>query len=86
MRLAAPGQWLLRPLRSMRAKLTLALALVVVVGLLNLRVYYWGARQRTADFSELSVAIERQSILTEVHNALEAQQRLVSLSAEAPPN
>src|SRR5690606_14248325 len=37
-------------------------------------------------FSELSVAIERQSILTEVHNALEAQQRLVSLSAEAQPN
>lgn len=82
MSLAARGRWLLRPLRSMRAKLIVALALVVLFGLANLRVYYWGARQRAADFRELAIAVERQSILTEVHNALEDQQRLVTESLQ----
>ncbi|HEX6068981.1 MAG TPA: response regulator, partial [Longimicrobiaceae bacterium] len=75
------GRWLARPLRSIRAKLIVALGVVSLVGLVNIGVYAWGARQRAADFRDLSLAIQRQSILTEVHNALEDQQRLVGLSA-----
>jgi signal transduction histidine kinase/DNA-binding response OmpR family regulator len=72
---------LARPFRSIRTKLLLAMGVVVLVALVNVAVSYWGARQRTATFQELSTAIRRQSLLTQVHNTLEEQRRVVGFTA-----
>src|SRR5690606_22213119 len=70
-----------RPFRSIRSKLLIALAVVVGVGLVNVAVSYWGGERRAATFEQLSLAIQRQSLLTEVHNTLEEQRRIVALTA-----
>src|SRR5690606_41485294 len=70
-----------RPFRSIRSKLMIALAVVVGVGLVNVAVSYWGGERRAATFEQLSLAIQRQSLLTEVHNTLEEQRRIVALTA-----
>src|SRR5690606_6297174 len=47
----------------------------------NVAVSYWGGERRAATFEQLSLAIQRQSLLTEVHNTLEEQRRIVALTA-----
>ena len=78
---------LIRPFQSIRARLIVAVSVVVLVGLVNVAVNYHGERLRTATFQELSLAIHRQSLLSELHNTLEQQRREVGLmvAGQTPP-
>lgn len=69
--------------RSLRAKLILALGTLLGLGALNMGVYYWGALQRQQTHDELLHAVQRQSILVQVRHALDDQKRFVELTAGA---
>jgi len=78
---------------NIRAKLLVAFGGLIVLGVLNIFVYYWGANQRNTVFRELERAIERQTLITEATNLLEDQKRFVDLmtgvigvSDAAPPS
>jgi class 3 adenylate cyclase len=67
--------------RAIRGRLILAVAVLLALGGLNIAVSYWGARQRDRVFGQLTRAIERQTIVTEVSNRLTDQKKFVDLLA-----
>jgi signal transduction histidine kinase/DNA-binding response OmpR family regulator len=70
-------------LRSIRTRLVIAFSALLALGLLNVSIYYWGARQRQEVFTQLQHAIERHHILTRAANELGDQKKFVDLMAGA---
>ena len=76
--------------RSIRGNLAIAFGTLLVLGLSNIFVYYWGTVRRAGDFGELQRALAREAELHEIENRLGNQKRQVDLAvgalgvAEAP--
>ena len=68
-RLSLP-QIRLRGIHSIRSKLVIAFGALLLLGALNMVVYFWGARQARSVFLQLSRAIERQATINSVTNQL----------------
>ena len=67
---------------TIRRLLTLSYVGILLLLTLNLVVYFWGSQRRTVAFESLGRALQRQTLLTTIGQALSDTQKQVALSSQ----